>query len=101
MRADDRSPMADGRWPMADDLIDLLVEGELDPARRRALLTRLDDEPDGWRRLALAFLEAQCWRESFGALVREGTPTVAGTRPFPRRPVPGLVRRAALAAGLL
>ena len=35
---------------------------------RRSLLARLDQTSDGWRRLALAFLEAQAWRDSFAAL---------------------------------
>lgn len=38
---------------------DRLVDGELSPAEYRALLASLDDEPGGWKRCALAFLEAQ------------------------------------------
>jgi len=49
---------------MTTQEIDLLVDGELDDEARRALLLRLDAEPDGWRRCALAFLEAQAWRGS-------------------------------------
>lgn len=41
---------------------DLLADGELSEERRRALLSRLDDHPEGWRRCALAFLEAQDWK---------------------------------------
>jgi hypothetical protein len=50
----------------ADDerLIDLLVDGELEGAERRRLLERLDSTPDGWRRCATAFLEAQAWRQA-------------------------------------
>lgn len=40
-------------------LLDRLVDGELTGANRRALLLRLDAQPDGWRRCALAFLESQ------------------------------------------
>jgi hypothetical protein len=49
-----------------DRLIDRLVDGELGGAERRALLLRLDSEVggQGWRRCALAFLEAQAWREA-------------------------------------
>jgi hypothetical protein len=43
-------------------LFDRLADGELDAAGRRALLSRLDEVPGGWRRCALAFLEAQAWR---------------------------------------
>src|SRR5258708_3997103 len=43
-------------------LFDRLADGELDTAARRALLSRLDDVPGGWRLCALAFLESQAWR---------------------------------------
>lgn len=51
-----------------DRLLDRLVDGELAETERRALLIRLEAEPGGWRRCALAFLEAQCWREVFGPI---------------------------------
>jgi hypothetical protein len=43
---------------------DRLVDGELDEPERRRLLAGLDNEPGGWRRCALAFLEAQCWKQA-------------------------------------
>ncbi len=43
-------------------LFDRLADGELDEAARRALLSRLDGVPGGWRLCALAFLESQAWR---------------------------------------
>lgn len=55
----------DGQW------FDLLVDGELDEPRRRELLSRLDDQPGGWRRCALAFLEAQTWRRELGDWVAD------------------------------
>ena len=58
--------------PLDDGFIDRIVDGELTPAELRAAIDRLDREPDGWKRCALAFLEAQCWRESFRALGRIG-----------------------------
>ncbi|MEX2118610.1 MAG: hypothetical protein WD847_03295 [Pirellulales bacterium] len=48
-------------------LLDLLVDGELDAARRRELLSWCRHDPEGWRRCALAFLEAQSWRQELGA----------------------------------
>src|SRR5690349_18552203 len=48
----------------ADDdsrVLDRLVDGELSELERQELLSALDDEPAGWRRCALAFLEAQTW----------------------------------------
>jgi hypothetical protein len=54
--------------PLDDRLIDRIVDGALTPAELRAAIDRLDREPDGWKRCASAFLEAQCWRESFRAM---------------------------------
>jgi hypothetical protein len=51
--------------PLNDDLIDRIVDGALTPAQLRAAIDCLDREPDGWKRCTLAFLEAQCWRDSF------------------------------------
>lgn len=47
-----------------DQQLDMLVDGELGDVERREVLSRLDMEPDGWRRCALAFLEAQSWRQA-------------------------------------
>ncbi len=57
------SPSPNGR--LFIEQLDRLVDGRLSPAARRALLTELDQRPDGWRRCAGAFLEAQAWREAF------------------------------------
>jgi len=51
---------------------DLLVDGELSEAERRTLLLHLEREPDGWRRCALAFLEAQCWKAELGQISPPG-----------------------------
>jgi hypothetical protein len=53
--------------PLDDDFIDRIVDGTLTPAELRAAAVRLDRDPGGWKRCAVAFLEAQCWRESFRA----------------------------------
>jgi hypothetical protein len=60
--------------PLNGDLIDQIVDGALTPAQLRAAIYLLDREPDGWKRCALAFLESQCWRETF-RLVGEPNPT--------------------------
>jgi len=67
--------------------IDRLVDGQLTEPQRRRLLTRLDHQPDGWRRCALAFLEAQSWREALGPMVRPESPVsvAPATRPVARR----------------
>ncbi len=74
------------------EAIDLLVDGQLPEEERRALLVQLDQDPDGWRRCALAFLEAQCLREAFGEFgatqrspVTSSPPTLEVQR-FPFRP---------------
>ncbi len=54
-----------------DGQLDMLVDGELSEQQRRDLLCRLNEEPDGWRRCAFAFLEAQSWREAMQAAGHE------------------------------
>jgi len=50
--------------PLNDDIqLDRLVDGELSSSERRRLLESFDKRPESWRRCALAFLEAQSWRE--------------------------------------
>jgi hypothetical protein len=65
--------------------LDRLVDGELSGDQRRSLLTSLDDIPNGWRRCALAFLEAQTWREaaadSFSPPATSLARPVTSTRP--------------------
>jgi hypothetical protein len=62
----------------ADDqrLLDLLVDGELPEEQRRELLLRLDRDPGGWRRCALAYLEAQSWSGGLRQLAREPSPSL-------------------------
>jgi hypothetical protein len=52
----------------AERLLDQLVDGELTGEERRQLLLKLDNQTDGWRRCALAFLEAQAWGKECRAL---------------------------------
>jgi len=54
--------------PSTPDPFDRLADGELSESERRQLLASLDQEPNGWRRCALAFLEAQCWKNELGDL---------------------------------
>lgn len=44
-----------------DRELDRLVDGELSPAAYCELLKHLEQVPGGWRRCALAFLQAQAW----------------------------------------
>jgi len=50
--------------PIDDIMFDRLVDGEMNEAERRELLLSLDADPDGWRRLSIAFLEAQMLQEA-------------------------------------
>jgi hypothetical protein len=52
-------------------VFDRLVDGELSSDERRALLRSLDAQPGGWRRCAIAFLEAQAWNSDFKQLSAE------------------------------
>jgi len=51
--------------------LDRLVDGELAGDEYRVFLATLDQQPNGWRRCAMAFLEAQAWGQELGGL-REG-----------------------------
>jgi hypothetical protein len=62
-----------------DVLFDRLVDGELSEAQRRRLLESLDQRPDGWRRCALVFLEAQAWRGEMQQLVAAPSETIPAT----------------------
>lgn len=84
-------------------MIDRLVDGELDEADRAALLRALDREPDGWKRCATAFLEAQAWRAAVVAAA-DGAGASAPGRPVapaggstPRRQVLALAAAIAVA----
>lgn len=59
----------DGRFDGA--LLDRLVDGELREEEYRKVLRDLESQPDGWRRCALAFLEAQAWGREFRSLRNE------------------------------
>jgi hypothetical protein len=56
--------------PIDEQVLDLLVDGELPQDKQQSLLLKIDQEPGAWRRCALAFLEAQRWRREFGAIVK-------------------------------
>jgi hypothetical protein len=68
----------------ADDRFDRLVDGELSESQRTELLISLDQEPDGWRRCALAFLEAQCWKKELGGLRQSVPAGSSALAPVPR-----------------
>lgn len=81
-------------------LIDRLVDGELAGAARRELLLRLDAEPDGWRRCALAFLESQSLGEALKAPSSAATVRLASVEGKRRQAEPHTWRRTANYAGL-
>lgn len=62
------------RLELDDSLIDRLVDGELAEQEYCELLSTLESRPDGWRRCALAFLEAQMWRRDLRELRNECEP---------------------------
>ena len=63
---------ADRGTAISAALLDRLVDGELGEADRRAVLVALDGEAGGWKRCALAFLEAQAWQEAARAESAQG-----------------------------
>jgi hypothetical protein len=72
--------------PLDDTRFDRLADGELDEAQRRELLANLDNEPNGWRRCALAFLESQCWKESFVPIARRESPVASAQQSMRNAP---------------
>ena len=62
-------------------VLDRLVDGELTDEQEREILLQLERDPSGWRRCALAFLEAQAFRQEFGSML-----SVPTERPVSRRP---------------
>ena len=83
------------RSPVADRLLDRLVDGEVGTDERAGLLAALDAEPGGWRRCAVAFLEAQAWRVALGTTATESP----AAQPRPRQ-LP-LARYGAIAAAFV
>ena len=62
-----------------DDTLDCLVDGELDAASYRRVLRSLEQEPGGWKRCALSFLESQAWRAE---VAPDQTPSAKQTTPL-------------------
>lgn len=98
--------------PMKSEFLDAagfdrLVDGELSAAEYRALLAALDQEPDGWQRCAMAFLEAQAWRCEISGIRRgqdHATPAdraVAATNHGARRWLPLLAVAASFIVAFL
>lgn len=88
----------------ADDLpFDRLIDGELSSREYRELLAALEASPDGWRRCALAFLEAQALDAEVGSM-REDLEARVGPLVKPvataQSPIPWMVVLT-IAAGLL
>jgi hypothetical protein len=64
-----------------DARFDRLVDGELSAEEYRALVASLDDEPSGWRRCALAFLESQALAGEMAGVRRSMTLGDDGNNP--------------------
>jgi hypothetical protein len=89
--------------PIDDTMLDRLVDGDLDEPTRRDVLLALESEPDGWRRCALAFLEAQAWRGAIGEIAGQGAleraPVISPPK-YRMRVGPSLARAAVLLAAV-
>jgi len=90
-----------------DDIhFDRLVDGELSADERRALLESLDTRPQGWRQCALAFLEAQSWKNEMRMLAAQPaavapTKTAAPSLPAKRTTMWAAAQWLAVAAAVL
>ena len=56
---------------ISETMIDRLVDGELTDQEQRELLTACDEQPERWKDMALAYVEAQTWRTELSDLVEE------------------------------
>jgi hypothetical protein len=70
--------------PILAGLIDQVVDGGLTPEQLRKAIGVLDRAEDGWKKCALAFVEAQTWAETFRHL-DEGMPIIKSFRENPPR----------------
>ncbi len=61
-------------------VLDRLVDGELTDEQEREVLLQLEQSPGGWRRCALAFLEARCWQREMGRMRQNLGADCLGTR---------------------
>ena len=92
--ANESDPARDALDPA---ILDRLVDGELAEAdRREAVAKPLEHQPTGWRQCALAFLEAQSWRDLLG-VAAETTETVTET---PAEPAEALLAATPAVRGL-
>ena len=89
-------------------MLEQLACGELDDAKRSAVLSWLEKDPRRWRICGLAFLEAQSWSEAMGdwptAPNEQVTIRLAAAAPSPdprRRSVTALVSAACLLAAFV
>ncbi len=69
------------RSTLLDAHFDRLVDGELSASEYQKLLKQLDERPALWRHCALAFLEAQAWRNEMSA-IRRGQEMAAASPPM-------------------
>lgn len=96
-----------------DARLDRLVDGELPAGEYRELLASLDEQPGGWRRCALAFLESQALARELGNVrqamdLRDEPEQPARVEPALREPPraprslgPGVWKSLAIAASFL
>ena len=97
--------MTPAREDIEQSQLDRLVDGELSDVQQRELLSRLDREDGGWRRLALTFVESQSlgkdFRELLGAARHPPSPMAACVARPARVWTPANTLLAACCAGLL
>lgn len=81
---------------MTCELLDRIVDGAISPAELREAVAVLDASSDGWKRLAIAFLENQCLNQALRPMTRV---PVVGRRSWPRRAAAAATVAASFALG--
>ncbi len=59
-------------------VLDRLVDNDLSPEEYKAVLLLVEEKPDGWRMLALAFLESQAFENDLSEMRLDGSPLNGG-----------------------
>lgn len=98
---DSYEPMQ-GYGELNAELLDRLVDGTLDDSLRASLFAQFETQAEGWRRCALAFLEAQAFQQALGQIAKDLKPAaIPGDQPIVSAASHRTLHRLAWAASVL
>lgn len=71
-------PATDAEKDLDELVLDRLVDNDLSPEEYKAVLLLVEEKPDGWRMLALAFLESQAFENDLSEMRLDESPLSGG-----------------------